>query len=71
MYCTGCLVAGGYLAAFNEVRGVVLPALKLAIAENRGFQVVATGHSLGGALATIAALELRITNTSCSCSFGK
>jgi thioesterase domain-containing protein len=52
-------VAIGYLTEFNESRQFVIPAVEAARLANPTFQVVTTGHSLGGAVATIAALELR------------
>lgn len=58
-YCPGCRVAIGYLTEFNESRQFVIPAVEAALLANPKFQVVTTGHSLGGAVATIAALELR------------
>jgi pimeloyl-ACP methyl ester carboxylesterase len=60
-YCPGggCNVATGYLNAFNESRSHVIPAVEAALKANPKFQVITVGHSLGGALATVAALELR------------
>jgi hypothetical protein len=60
-YCPngGCSVATGYLKAFNESRAIVIAAVKAALVDHPTFQVVTTGHSLGGSVATIAALELR------------
>ena len=43
----------GFLGAFEVVR----PMLNVALSEVPGIPVVLTGHSLGGALATIAAAE--------------
>ncbi|MEM7477708.1 MAG: trypsin-like peptidase domain-containing protein [Planctomycetota bacterium] len=43
----------GFLGAFEVVR----PMLQEAISETPGLPIVLTGHSLGGALATIAAAE--------------
>jgi putative lipase involved disintegration of autophagic bodies len=58
-YCTGCNASTGYLLAFNEVKQIVVDEVKNLRQLNDGFQVVVTGHSLGGALSAIAALELR------------
>jgi hypothetical protein len=58
-YCDGCLGSRGYVEAFDEVRDKVVDAVNAARLANPTYQVVTTGHSLGGALSTIAALELR------------
>jgi hypothetical protein len=58
-FCDGCMIAPGYLRAWNEVSVPVLNAVRAANITTSGFRVLSTGHSLGGALATIAALELR------------
>jgi hypothetical protein len=58
-FCAGCRAATGYYGAFNETRNLVLDRVTAAKKSNPEYQVVATGHSLGGAIATIAALELR------------
>jgi hypothetical protein len=58
-YCTGCAGARGYVEAFQEIRDKVVHSVQGALKAHPGFQVVTTGHSLGGAVATFAALELR------------
>jgi hypothetical protein len=58
-YCTGCAGAKGYVEAFKEIRDKVVDSVENALKEHPGFQVVTTGHSLGGAVSTFAALELR------------
>ncbi|KAF2434086.1 alpha/beta-hydrolase [Tothia fuscella] len=60
-YCAGCAAAKGYSEAFGEVNTTVINAV-IALrrdANRSGYQVVTTGHSLGGAVSTFAALELR------------
>ncbi|KAI9878507.1 MAG: hypothetical protein M1830_000688 [Pleopsidium flavum] len=57
--CTGCLVHEGFYGAWLELRTYLLPALNSAIATYPGHQIITTGHSLGGAIAIIAAAELR------------
>ncbi|KAF2429952.1 alpha/beta-hydrolase [Tothia fuscella] len=64
--CPNCLGADGYLRAFRVVnnstglaRVDVIGTIQQLASANRGYQVVVTGHSLGGAVGTFAALELR------------
>lgn len=57
--CKDCEVSTGFWESWGEAEKVVLDAVKKAQAENPGFNVIATGHSLGGALANIAAGVLR------------
>ncbi|KAI9788784.1 MAG: hypothetical protein M1816_006565 [Peltula sp. TS41687] len=61
--CTGCHVHHGFWTAWKEIESTVLAAVKNAVAANPGFAVKVTGHSLGGAIATIAAAKLRQTGT--------
>lgn len=49
----------GFLNAWEELTAGVTSAIDSALASNSGYRVVATGHSLGGAVATIAAAHLR------------
>lgn len=55
----GCGVHGGFQNAWNEISARAKTAITTAQAANPGFKVVATGHSLGGAVATIGAANLR------------
>ena len=55
----GCLVHGGFLNAWNEISTVVSAAVKKATATNPAYTVAAVGHSLGGAVTTLAAAHLR------------
>jgi hypothetical protein len=54
-----CKLHKGFLKAWREMEGLVRPALEAASSRNPGFRVVATGHSLGGAVATIGGAHLR------------
>lgn len=54
-----CKVHKGFANAWDEVRDSILASVSTAKAANPDFSVVATGHSLGGAIATIAAADLR------------
>ncbi|KAK0613393.1 Alpha/Beta hydrolase protein [Immersiella caudata] len=55
----GCLVHTGFFAAWNELKAKTTTQLKAATTAFPKYQVIVTGHSLGGALATIAAGYLR------------
>lgn len=57
--CAGCEVHDGFWSSWLEVQPTVIKAIQDARAANPGFPVVATGHSLGGAIATLAAARLR------------
>ncbi|KAF2433341.1 alpha/beta-hydrolase [Tothia fuscella] len=57
--CNGCLGLAGFWLSWLEVRDNVKAAVAIVAAANPSFKIVATGHSLGGAIATFAAAELR------------
>ena len=55
----GCEAHAGFMAAFESTSDVVLPAIQDAVANYTGYTLIVTGHSLGGAVATIAAATIR------------
>ena len=57
--CNGCFAHAGWLDSWNGVKSLVRGAVDGARATYPGYKIVSTGHSLGGALATLAAAELR------------
>ncbi|KAF2197958.1 alpha/beta-hydrolase [Delitschia confertaspora ATCC 74209] len=57
--CPGCTAHSGFWSSWLESRTGVLDAIKTAARENPGYKLIVTGHSLGGAIATLAAAELR------------
>ncbi|KAK0734061.1 Alpha/Beta hydrolase protein [Lasiosphaeria miniovina] len=59
--CSNCTVHMGFMASWRSAREVVLPALKEAREKHPGYPVHLVGHSLGGAVAALAALELRLS----------
>ena len=61
--CSGCTAEEGFYNSWQEARSGVMAALKTAAAANPSYRVVVTGHSLGGAIAAIAAAELRNQGT--------
>lgn len=54
-----CQVHGGFYKASLDARPVVLAAVNKGLKLYPGYKVVATGHSLGGAVATLTAAYLR------------
>ncbi|KNZ80159.1 putative feruloyl esterase A, partial [Termitomyces sp. J132] len=55
----GVRVHSGFLAAWNSVVAQVLLVVTQQIKSHPGFAIVTVGHSLGGALATLAAVTLK------------
>jgi len=55
--CADCEVHLGFLACYNSLRGQILNYLPTLVAKHPGARVVVTGHSLGGAIAVLAAIE--------------
>ncbi|KAH9904714.1 alpha/beta-hydrolase [Xylariomycetidae sp. FL2044] len=55
----GCLVHLGFLTGYEEVAEALLAGLATAAAANPSYAIVFTGHSLGGAVGTIAAAYAR------------
>lgn len=49
----------GFLEAYNLVASDVIAAVKGQLASRPSYSVVVTGHSLGGALASLAAVSLK------------
>ncbi|KIW99879.1 uncharacterized protein Z518_10807 [Rhinocladiella mackenziei CBS 650.93] len=64
--CTDCTAHAGFLDSWNGVKSQVQGAIDGAKLNYSSYQIVATGHSLGGALATLAAAELRDSGHSVS-----
>ncbi|KAI2463382.1 alpha/beta-hydrolase [Annulohypoxylon bovei var. microspora] len=56
---SGCLMHAGFLTAYSEIATALLAALKKAQAAQPTYKIVFTGHSLGGAVATVAAANAR------------
>jgi len=58
--CPNCTVHAGFLASWNDSRSIVLPSVLDAHAQYPDYDIVLVGHSLGGAVATLAGLEMRL-----------
>ncbi|KAL2132308.1 hypothetical protein VTI74DRAFT_3944 [Chaetomium olivicolor] len=54
-----CLVHTGFFASWAEISSRVIAAVRTAKAANPSYQVIVTGHSLGGAVGTLAAAYIR------------
>lgn len=57
--CAGCRVHGGFYVAWRSIADEVTAALADLRARNLGYSTTITGHSLGGALATLAYTDLK------------
>lgn len=57
--CPGCTAHKGFWTSWTEARKSVLDAIKTSCKTNPDYALVLTGHSLGGAIASLAAAELR------------
>ncbi|KAL2199217.1 Alpha/Beta hydrolase protein [Corynascus similis CBS 632.67] len=58
--CDNCTVHMGFMTSWRNARKVVIPALKAARTKYPEYRVHLIGHSLGGAVAALAALEIRL-----------
>ncbi|KAI0011078.1 alpha/beta-hydrolase [Xylariaceae sp. FL0662B] len=56
----GCLLHAGFLTAWAEISEAVLAGVASARAAHPDYAVVFTGHSLGGAVSTVAAAHARV-----------
>ncbi|KAL9060815.1 MAG: hypothetical protein Q9206_000861 [Seirophora lacunosa] len=57
--CPSCTAHAGFWDSWVEARPGVMAALKTAAASHPGNRVAIVGHSLGGAIASLAAAEIR------------
>lgn len=58
--CANCTVHMGFLASWKIARENVLPTLKPLVSQYPGYPIHLVGHSLGGAVAALAALEMKV-----------
>lgn len=59
--CTNCTVHMGFLHSWQNARDVVVPELKALKEKYPSYKVHFVGHSLGGAVACLAALEAKLS----------
>ncbi|KAJ5328501.1 Lipase class 3 [Penicillium brevicompactum] len=58
--CANCTVHAGFMNSWLNTRETVLPHVAQALQRYPGYEVTLVGHSLGGAVAALAGLEMRI-----------
>ena len=59
--CAGCLIHNGFWLGYLTVSHSMKSQIELLLSKYRGSNIYVTGHSLGGALATVAALDIKHT----------
>ena len=59
--CTNCTVHMGFMSSWRSAREIVIPELKAAMERHPGYPVHLIGHSLGGAVAALAGLEMKLS----------
>lgn len=57
--CSGCAVHNGFYSAYKGVAPLVRTEVDRLVALYRTAKLVVTGHSLGGAMAVLAALDMK------------
>ena len=57
--CEKCTVHLGFMTSWRQTRVEILPHLEDVIEKYPGYQLTLVGHSLGGAVAALAALEFK------------
>lgn len=64
-YCDDCWVHDGFKESWDEISSYAFDYVEAAFAAYPDYTLVLTGHSLGAAVATIAAVELRLAGYAC------
>jgi len=57
--CKNCTIHTGFLTSWQNTRCTIIPHVEEALGKYPDYKLVLVGHSLGGAVATIAALEFQ------------
>lgn len=57
--CQNCTIHSGFLTSWKHTRCTIIPHVEEALERYPDYKLVLVGHSLGGAVATIAALEFQ------------
>lgn len=58
-WCAGCMVHDGFYSAYMDEAAQLRTTISALKRAHPSYRIVATGHSLGGALAQLAAADLR------------
>lgn len=58
--CENCTVHAGFMTSWLNTRSTVLPHVLTAMEQHPEYEVTLVGHSLGGAVAVLAGLEMRL-----------
>ncbi|KAJ6092918.1 hypothetical protein N7486_008207 [Penicillium sp. IBT 16267x] len=58
--CENCTVHAGFLTSWLNTRSAVMPQLIAAREQYPDYEITLVGHSLGGAVAALAGLEMRL-----------
>jgi len=56
---SGTMAHLGFLTAYNSVASTIISTVKAQLAAHPGYGLVSTGHSLGGALSSLAGVSLK------------
>lgn len=57
--CPNCTVHAGFMTSWRNTRCTIVPHVEKALNEYPDYELVLVGHSLGGAVAALAALEFQ------------
>ncbi|EXJ79137.1 hypothetical protein A1O3_08638 [Capronia epimyces CBS 606.96] len=57
--CANCTVHAGFMASWRNTRCTIVPHVEKALNDYPDYELVLVGHSLGGAVAALAALEFQ------------
>jgi hypothetical protein len=57
--CPNCTVHAGFMTSWRNTRCTIVPHVEKAMNEHPDYDLVLVGHSLGGAVAALAALEFQ------------
>ncbi|KAK2871927.1 hypothetical protein FQN49_002704 [Arthroderma sp. PD_2] len=58
--CENCTAHGGFIRSWENTRPEIIPTLLKTVKKYPDYQLVVTGHSLGGAVAALASLEFKL-----------
>ncbi|KAM5449383.1 putative feruloyl esterase [Microsporum audouinii] len=58
--CDDCMAHGGFIRSWENTRPEIIPELLEIIEKYPDYQLVVTGHSLGGAVAALGSLEFKL-----------